>query len=157
MATCGSKEITNLHLLTPETMGLFQWGCCKERLFCAFTQIGEVVNDSSVFLIGILIIHYLRRGVIGKVLSCDALIAKPKWSGVRSLVQAFRLLTKRSAAYKRLTCSLQHKYQWKLQPVWRQAVRSHLAVILDTKEVEPPVSWDSSHSGAHITALATLV
>ena len=99
------------------TMGLFQWGCCKERLFCAFTQIGEVVNDSSVFLIGVLnIIHYLfscgvRRGVIGKVLSCDALIATPKWSRVRSLVQAFRLLTERSATYKRLTCSLQHKYQ----------------------------------------------
>ena len=78
----------------------------------------------------------LRRGVIGKVLARRSIAKRAVAGSIPA--RAFRLLTERSAAYKRLTRSLQHKCQVKLQPVGRQVVRSRLAVILDTKELATP-------------------
>ena len=61
----------------------------------------------------------------------------------------------KSRPYKRVSGShlLKHTLHM-LLPMGHQAVRTHLAVILDAKELATPSFSGRSHSGAHISASA---
>ena len=78
----------------------------------------------------------LRHGEVGKVLARRSIAKRAVAGSIPA--QVFGLLNERSAAYKRLTRSLQHICQVKLQPVGYQVVRLRLAVILDTYELATP-------------------